>query len=257
MDSKLNSLLKDLPQGTVAAQTWLEQRGVYRQLTRRYVASGWLERFGRGAFVRAGDSVDWYGAVYTLQAQLRLDVHVAGETALLLKGHGHFLPLREGYAVRLFGKPGERLPSWFTRHSWPVRLDYRTPRLFEQVGDCGIGSVTHNSFLIRVSTRERAILEAIHLAATNEALVHAHQLMSGLTTLRPDIVQILLNGCRSVKVKRYFLWSAETAGHTWMKKVNRADVDLGRGKRQLYKNGAYDPKYKITVPPSTESPPDV
>ncbi len=257
MDSKLNRLLKDLPQGTVAAQTWLEQRGVYRQLTRRYVGSGWLERFGRGAFVRAGDSVDWYGAVYTLQAQLGLDVHVGGETALLLKGHGHFLPLREGYAVHLFGKPGERLPSWFTRHPWPVRLDYRTPRLFEQVGDCGIGDVMHNSFSIRVSTRERAILEVIHLTRTNEALQQAHLLMGGLTTLRPKVVQTLLESCRSVKVKRYFLWSAETAGHTWLKRVNIALIDMGRGKRQLYKNGAYNPKYMITVPPSTESPPDV
>lgn len=250
MDSKLNSLLKNLPQGTVAAQAWLEQRGVYRQLSRRYVASGWLERFGRGAFVRAGDSVGWYGAVYTLQTQLGLDAHVAGETALLLKGHGHFLPLREGYVVHLFGKPGEQLPSWFRQHPRPVRLDYRTPRLFEQAGDCGIGDVTHNSFSIRVSTRERAILEVIHLASTNEALAHAHQLMSGLTTLRPEIVQKLLNACRSVKVKRYFLWSAETAGHSWMKKVNLAGVDLGRGKRQLYKNGAYHAKYGITVPPS-------
>ncbi|MBU1910113.1 MAG: AbiEi antitoxin N-terminal domain-containing protein, partial [Verrucomicrobia bacterium] len=66
MDSKLNKVLKGLPQGTVATQAWLEKLGVYRQLARRYLSSGWLEHFGRGAFIRAGDSVDWLGAVHAL-----------------------------------------------------------------------------------------------------------------------------------------------------------------------------------------------
>ena len=58
-ESKLNRLLKQWPKGTVATQPWLHQLGVPRQLARRYVSSGWMERLGRGAFVRPGEAVDW------------------------------------------------------------------------------------------------------------------------------------------------------------------------------------------------------
>ncbi|MFH0908203.1 MAG: type IV toxin-antitoxin system AbiEi family antitoxin domain-containing protein [bacterium] len=257
MDSKLNHALKKLPEGTVATQAWLEKLGVYRQLTRRYVSSGWLERFGHGAFKRAGDSVDWLGAVHALHEQLGLDVHVAGETALLLKGFGHFIPLGGGHVVHLFGDKRARLPTWFTRHSWPVKIDYRSPRLFDGLDDVGFGEVERGRFLVRIAAPERAILEVIYLASTNDALEHAHQLMNGLSTLRPDLVQRLLKGCRSIRVKRYFLWSAETAGHAWFQKLRADRVDLGEGKRQLFKNGAYNSTYQITVPPQMEKLPRV
>ncbi|MCP4403625.1 MAG: hypothetical protein GY801_40760 [bacterium] len=35
--------------------------------------------------------VDWTGAVYALQAQLSLNVHVGGKTALEIKGYAHYL----------------------------------------------------------------------------------------------------------------------------------------------------------------------
>ncbi len=257
MDSKLNKVLKGLPQGTVATQAWLEKLGVYRQLARRYLSSGWLEHFGRGAFIRAGDSVDWLGAVHALHEQLGLDVHVAGETALLLKGLGHFMPLGNRQIVYLFGGKRERLPSWFIRYSWAVQIDYRCPRLFDRPGGFAIGHIEQGRFSVRAASPERAVLEAIYLASTNPALEHAHQVMNGLATLRPDIVQRLLQGCRSVRVKRYFLWSAEKCGHAWFQKLDVARVDLGKGKRQLFKNGAFDAKYQITVPPRTEPLPRV
>jgi hypothetical protein len=257
MDSKLNRVLKQLPEGTVAAQSWLERLGVYRQLTRRYLSSGWLERFGHGAFIRAGDSVDWLGAVYTIQQQLGLDVHVAGETALLLKGFGHFVPLGEGQVVCLFHNKRERLPAWFTRHNWPVKLDCRCPQLFNGLEGVGFGEVEQSRFAVKVAAAERAILEVILGASTNDALAHAHQLMTGLSILRPDVLQQMLEGCRSIRVKRYFLWSAETAGHAWFRELRADRVDLGEGKRQLFKGGAYDAKYRITVPPLTEELPRV
>ena len=52
MESKLNQLLKKWPRGTVATAAWLEQQGVYRQLSRRYAVSGWLQSLGHGAFLR-------------------------------------------------------------------------------------------------------------------------------------------------------------------------------------------------------------
>ncbi len=256
MDSKLNKLLQDLPQGAVATQAWLDRCGVYRQLAWQYVASGWMQQLGRGAFIRTGDSVDWLGAVYALQEQLGLHVHVAGETALLLRGHGRFLPLGRGQVVYLFGENGVRLPSWFSNAAWPERIEYRSPKLFESMDGLGVSAVEYKGFSVRVAAPERAMVEVLHLAGNNDALSHADELMSGLTTLRPELVQQLLEGCRSVKVKRYFLWSAETCGHHWFQKLNPDRIELGQGKRQLFKGGAYNAKYRITVP-RKEGLPDV
>lgn len=257
MESKLNNLLLGAPEGAVITQLWLKKQGVYRQLTRRYVTSGWLEQFGRGAFKRAGDQVDWLGAVYAMQSQIGLNVHVAGETALQLKGLGHFLPLGKGSTVYLLGHTRAHLPAWFSKYPWPVKVRFARAHLFNGVDEVGFSEVLQGRISVRVSAPERAILEAIYLASTNEQLTYTHQLMSGLSTMRPDVVQSLLKGCRSYKVKRYFLWSAETAGHGWFKKLNAEHIDLGAGKQQLFKGGIYNAKYRITVPPINEELPRV
>ena len=72
--------------------------------------------------------------------------------------------------------------------------------------------------------------------------------LDGLTTLRPSVVQELLETCTSAKVKRFFLWSAETHQHAWVSRLDASRIDMGKGKRQLYKGGVFDQKYQITVP---------
>jgi hypothetical protein len=245
---KLNPLLKEWPQGTVATQSWLEARGIYRQLTRRYVASDWLERLGRGAFIRSGDRVDWFGAVHALQCQLRLHVHIGGVTALLLKGLGHYLPLGGNEAVHLFSGHGERLPSWFLQYPWRNPIVSHRVQLFDSADQVGFSNVDRGTFSVRAASPERAILEVMHLAKSNAAIVHALELFNGLTALRPDVVQLLLEACRSVKVKRLFLWASDHSGHQWSARLDRSKVNLGRGKRVVYRGGRFDRTYQITVP---------
>ena len=246
--TKINQLLKDWPVGTVATQVWLESRGVYRQLTRRYVSSGWLERIGRGAYVRDGDVVDWLGGVYALQRQLGARVHVGGVTALLLRGFGHYIPLGKDHKVFLFGEPRQHLPRWFLRHDWDVRVAYHCPNLFMDQHDTGFVDLNRGTFSVTVSAPERAIFEVMHLATTNAAIEHALELCEGLTTLRPAIVQELLTACKSVKARRFFLWASERSDHAWFPRVDTSRVDLGKGKRVLYQGGKFDSKYGITVP---------
>lgn len=252
--TKINLLLKQWPEGTVATNKWLESQGVYRQLAEQYVRSGWLERIDRGVFVRAGSTVDWLGAVYALQKQLGLNVHVAGETALSLRGLGHYLPLGTDYQVCVFGTPRLRLPKWFTQHAWGVRVAYHCPSLFAGYGDAGFVDIDRRGFAVKAAAPERAIMEAMHLATTNHALDHAVELHKGLTTLRPDVVQSLLEACTSVKVKRLFLWASEECDHSWLRRVDTSQVELGSGKRALYKGGKLNGKYGITVPADEELP---
>ena len=74
--------------------------------------------------------------------------------------------------------------------------------------------------------------------------------------MRPELVQQLLEVCRSVKVKRLFLFLAEEAGHAWVKELNILKLDLGKGKRSIVKGGRLDKRYQITVEPNTNSGPE-
>ena len=73
-------------------------------------------------------------------------------------------------------------------------------------------------------------------------------MMEQLTTLRPEMLQRLLETTKSLKVKRMFLYMAEKAEHYWFDALDMSKIELGTSKLQLSKNGIYISKYKITVP---------
>lgn len=251
---KLNRLLKDWPKGTVATKAQLSRLGIYRQLASKYVHYGWIERLGAGAFLRSGDTVHWQGGLYALQAQLDMTVHVGARTALELQGRSHFVPLGRRKKVTLLSDQAEKLPAWFRNHRWEVIVEHRCLSLFECVSDKTTTRLDCGGFEVVMSSAERAIMEHMCLAKSNDEIDHAYQLMEGLSTLRPTVVQELLENCNSLKVKRLFLWTAETVGHAWVGRLKPSRVNLGRGKRQIYKGGQFDKKYRITVPKPKELP---
>ena len=246
--SKVNRMLQNLVPGTLLTPAWLADQGVSRDLARRYVASGWLERVGRGAYKRTGDPVDWQGAVHTLQTQLEMTVHVAGLSALQLKGLGHYLSLGEEVSVLLISDGSERLPTWFSGKDWGVEIVHRCAHLFDSAGNLPLGTVGHKGFSVKVSTPERAAFEMLYCIGDNETFDYARTVFEGLGTLRPQEVQKLLVSCRSVRVKRLFLWMARGGAHPWLKYLDPGCVDLGSGKRVVYEGGELDGELLITVP---------
>lgn len=234
---------------------WLEAQGVPRQLADSYCKTGWLRRLARGAYVRADDlKVEWTGGTWTMQQLLQMTVHPGGKTALELQGDAHFLPLGGG-RVTLFGAPSEKLPAWFRTHDWGVRVVYTMTNLFPTGADLGFSDLPVRNLTLHVSGRERAMLELLHLVPEKEPFDEAKLLMEGLTTLRPSVLQPLLEKCKSVKAKRLFLSLAESSGHAWLGKLDLARVDLGKGKRVLVKHakgGRLDAKYQIVLPISRD-----
>ena len=91
-------------------------------------------------------------------------------------------------------------------------------------------------------------LECLYLTPQYFNLTEAYQLLEGMATLRPIIVQQLLENCNSIKVVRLFLYMADKSGHTWFKHLDLHKMKLGNGKRSLVNNGIYIPEYQITVP---------
>jgi len=249
---KINLVLQKAVPGTVLTMRWLAEQGVSKDLVRKYVASGWLKRIGRGAYVRAGDTVDWKGAVFSLQAQLGVSVHVAALSALQLKGLAHYLPMGNENSIQLFSDGAERLPTWFSETDWEIKVEHRGVRLFDGENN-SLSEVEHKSFSIRVSTPERTALEMLYCVKSNSDFDFAHEVFSGLGGLRPNEIQALLGACNSVRVKRTFLWMAKKCAHPWLKYVDQHSVDLGSGKRAVYTGGMLDREFLITVPKKEES----
>ena len=91
-------------------------------------------------------------------------------------------------------------------------------------------------------------MEMLSLVPKGQSFDEAAKIMEGLTTLRPQLVQNLLEECNSVKVKRLFLFISEKNEHSWLNELNIGKVNLGSGKRVIVEDGILDTKYKITYP---------
>lgn len=245
--TKINRLVSQWTTGTPGATSYLAQSGFGSDLLVKYKKSGWLESFGRGAYIRSGDTVDWPGALYTLQTQLELSVHAGGKTALEFKGFAHYLPARRK-RVFLYGPRGLILPVWFKGDRFGVEFVVTRTNLFPADLREGFTEFKERDFSVRISAPERSMLEMLHLVPRKVGFDEARLVMGNLATLRPDVVQGLLEACRSVKVKRLFLYMAENQEHAWLTKVDLSKVDLGKGKRMIVPKGRYDAKYQITVP---------
>ncbi len=244
---KLNHLLKNWPKGTVAVSPWLKRQGIYRQLSKTYEKSSWIEPVGHGAFIHSGDKVDWSGGLYALQEQLNLDVHAGGRTALELQGQMHFVPLGENYPVFIFGLR-RLLPGWFKQCPWKQTINYVYTNSFPYESKTGLTKKDMGAYSITLSARELAIMEVLYLVGRDETYEHASLLMEGLNTLRPGLVQELLEKSTSIKVKRLFMHLAERFNHPWVKYIKVANIDLGKGKRVIGEGGHFDSRYNISVP---------
>jgi hypothetical protein len=188
-----------------------------------------------------------------------------------MQGYAHYLS-HAVTQVHLYGpKPP---PSWLNELKLATRFTYHNSRkLFRNdpitLGNSSLAWDTksnqgtsndpiHGNFIVQpwgqwdwpltLSTPERAILELLDELPGRETFEHADKLMEGLVNLSPRRLQKLLKDCRNVKVKRLFFFFADRHQHSWLKRLDKKAVDLGKGKRMLVKGGKLDPTYQITVP---------
>ena len=241
---KINKLLKEWPSGTIHLSSWLSNNGISSQLLSRYKKSNWLQSIGTSAVIRSGDKVNYHGGLYAMQKQAEMSVHAGGRTALSLLGKSHYLEMSNTKVV-LFGYGGEKLPTWFKKYNWGLELDYYATSFLPR--DLELVDFELNNFSVKISSPARAMMECLYLVPNHQELVECYELMESLNNLRPKSVQKLLEQCRSIKVKRLFIYLAEKANHSWVKYLDMQNIEMGSGKRSIVKGGAYIEKYKITV----------
>ncbi len=244
--TKLNPLLTKWKRGVVYTQTWLTSLGYNHDLVKSYRRSGWIEPLGGGAYKLSGDTVEWAGGLHALQQQKKLDVHVGGRTALELKGYAHY-GRQGGEKCFLYAQNGTNLPKWFKNFNWNVDLVFKATNLFPANIKMSLMEYSFKEVNIQISSPERAALEMLYYVPVLQGFDEAYHILEGLLTLRPELVQELMEKCRSVKVKRLFLFMAEKSELPWFDQLNIKRINLGSGKRVIVPNGVLDKKYLITV----------
>jgi hypothetical protein len=246
IEQKIKLLTRLHKEGAPLLSPYLEKAGISRNLQQYYHRNGWLERIGQGAYIWPGDTMDWQGIVQSLQTQLGQPVHVGAGTALSLGGYAQYLRIPDE-EVCLFSNRKRSLPKWVSKQPCSQNLVlYRTEFIDDE--KAGILEVNYRAFSLFVSSPERSILEAIYLVPKRLGFVEAFQLTENLTTLRPQMLQNLLEHCNSVRVKRLFMMFAHKSGHSWAKRLNSARIDLGEGIRSLSPKGVYISDYRVVVP---------
>lgn len=248
-DGKIKKLQHLLPTNGIITQQYLDLHGIYRQLSRKYVLSGWLDRLGDGAFKRGGNNVSWEAALNAIQKQLKSPMHIGAKSALEIKGGGHYLKLGRHFKMFLFSYTITcNLPKWFFDQDWKLKFMFIKTNLFPEGFEIGHIKEEIKGFEVVLSSKERAIFELLYLIPKQQTWDEADLIFESLVSLRPKEIQILLEKCSSIRVKRMFLFFAERHNHQWFKKLDLKKIDLGSGDRLIHKKGKLDKRYRITVP---------
>jgi hypothetical protein len=241
--TKINSLLQKFPSGALYFGSWLNENGISYSLQRHYRNAQWLKAIDKGVMYRTGEKPTLFSALSCFNSQLGKKFHIGAMSALEMRGFAHYVPLGRQTIV-VYCPHGEWFPKWFSKYDWGVEILTK----YSEFSKNGITTVDENNFEVAVSSPERAFLESLDLAPKQYNLTDLYQIMEMLNGLRPDLLQTLLEECKSIKVKRLFLYMAEKAGHSWFGNLDLTKIDLGRGKRAIVKNGVYVSKYQITIP---------
>lgn len=245
-DLKLKQLYQLLPKEVVVSASWLEQNGVSRQLRYKYLQSEWLHTVGKSAYIINPQSFTWEGLLIGIQQFVKLSYHIGGLKALELQGFAHYLPIGNENKITLYGT--KNLPAWLKNLNIDYKLVLQKKPYYDSIG---LKSFSSNikDYDLKVSSPERAIFELLYLVEKDGiSFGFVSEIFEGLTTLRPNIINELLQECESKKVKRLFVFFMEYFNHPWNKFIEIDNIDMGTGKMQIVKGGTLNKKYLITIP---------
>ena len=245
MATKIKKILDLVPRDALLFSSWMARQGIDRKEQTLYVRSGWLERVAQGVYKIAGSMPTLFGAVASYDNQLGKKCHIGASSALDLHGFSHFVSMGKPNAY-LFTTKESRLPGWLPKAEWDMTVRYFTTSVFDT--ETGLEQYDYNGAHLLISSPERAFMECLLLSPEQFSLMDSFYVIEMMTTLRPALVQLLLEKCSSIKVKRLFLYMAEKAGHPWFRSLDISNINLGNGVRNISATGRFISKYQMIIP---------
>lgn len=250
--TKINQALIDWTPGSIHGHDWFESKGLSTRLTYFYYEQGILEKIGPGVYSKKNDPVTWQGLINFLQQELGLSVHISGKTALELQGSSHYATMGRPI-INLVSYEIKELPSWIYKVSQDFKINFRKSSLLSK--EEYLHTQDKQKISVRLSHRELAILELIDELDLKNGFETVENYMNSLNTLRSSVLQEILESCKSIKVKRVFLYMSERLELPYFKQLNQSKINIGSGKRVIVLGGRFDKKYNITVDPEEEENP--
>ncbi|WP_315538418.1 type IV toxin-antitoxin system AbiEi family antitoxin domain-containing protein [Prevotella koreensis] len=245
MATKMQQIIGAVPHDSVLFGSWLTSQGLDARGQYSYMKSGWLDRISKGVYKIHGSTPTLMATVSSYNMQLGKSCIVGAYTALEFRGYSHYLSMGKPLAY-LFTDKTNKLPSWLLKEEWDMTIKYMTTSF---LGNelLGVETMTNNQHELLVSSPERAILECLNLPDASYSLLDIYYIMESMTTLRPKLVQTLLESCTSQKVKRLFLYMAEKAGHPWFMALKPDNINLGTSRFMVTPTGKFINKYNMTI----------
>lgn len=231
--------LMNLPTDGPYFASYLSKKGFKTDTLSYYVKSGWLVRLHRGVYGRPGKNYDILQVIKAAQEQLNAPIYVGGKSALALHGVTYFIMNRPQY--QLYHSSKYRVNEYFKSFN---NLALIKESLFHNLED---GMTKFKDGLI-LSSRERSILEMTDRVRDDFAYEEYFNILELLISLRPNLLQSLLEKIDSIQVKRLFLSTAKKMNFKWYKRLDLSRITLGSGPRQIVKNGEFDKEFNIVLP---------
>lgn len=242
--TKINQLLaRTAPLGLIFSD-WMKRNGYSAQLQKRYRDTGWLASLCKGVMFRSGTHLNAFAALASFNYQMGKQFRIGAVSALEYAGFNHYVPM--GKPLLMVALPaGGKKPLWMRSDAFDMTFRTFSTKAF---ADFEVSRHDTESGTLYISSPELAFLECLALAPKQYSYMDLYYIMEQLATLRPEVVQRLLEGTSNIRVKRMFLYMAEKAGHYWFEDLDASKIDLGTSKLQIVKNGALNKKYSITIP---------
>jgi hypothetical protein len=241
--NKILNLFNNYPVGIVLTTTMLFEAGYTPQLLHKYTKSGWLEHIGSGAYKRSGDKISWEGAIWSLQKEGK-GIYVSGKTALEHQGYEHFLSMGRRKIYVSYDQH-MHLPKWLKFYDFGVDFVFIRS---DDIDPKYLTNLQISNISLTSSCPEFASLEICAGLPKYYTFDTAFYIFESLLTLRADFVQEILEDSSNIKAKRLFLYFASQNSADFFNGIDQSKIDIGKGKRQIAKDGVLDPKYQITVP---------
>lgn len=242
--TKINQLLATTSQTGLLFAEWLKNEGYSGQLQKKYRDSGWLTAICKGVMYRTGGRLSAYDAVASYNKQMGGKLRIAAMSALEYAGFNHFVPM--GKPILMTALPNNiKSPLWMKSKLYDMTFRTFYTNAFTIIEEVRRET---DSGTLYISSPEQAFMECLILAPKLYSYMDLYYIMEQMTTLRPEVVQNLMENTDNNRIKRLFLYMAEKAGHYWFEELNLEKINTGLGKMQLVSNGIFNAKYQMTIP---------